>query len=205
MEKHKRAGAVRVAMIHNIAQGVPAFTSNAFLVVGERNVLIDAGNDFDAISRVQDSIDILDAIVLTHTHPDHIGNVSTLKSEFDPTIWGYDSSHGLIEHTIADQEVVKFGNHEYKALYTPGHAPDHLCFYSSGSGVLFAGDLIFANGGFGRTDLPGSDRSTLIESIDYVLETVDDSFSAMYTGHGPAIDTDPLTDIELARRAAQIG
>jgi len=56
-------------MIVNLARGQRAFTSNVFLVDGERTVLVDVGNEFDVIAAVRDHVDDLDAVVMTHTHP----------------------------------------------------------------------------------------------------------------------------------------
>ncbi|MEF8807781.1 MBL fold metallo-hydrolase [Natronomonas sp.] len=191
--------------VRNIAQGVRSFTSNAFLVDGDRTVLVDAGNDFDAVDRIESAGTGLDALVLTHTHPDHVGNVASVVDAFDVEVWGFDPDHELVDRAIADGETVAIGDGGYRALHTPGHKEDHLCFYSADDGLLFAGDLIFANGGFGRTDLPEGDRPTLVESIDYLLESVDDSLSAMYVGHGPAVETNPRHHIELAGQAARMG
>ena len=190
--------------VRNIAQGVRSFTSNAFLVDGERTVLVDSGNDFDAVERIEAAGTGLDALVLTHTHPDHVGNVESVVDAFDVEVWGFDPDHGLVDHAIADGDTVAIGDDEHLALHTPGHKDDHLCLYSRDGGVLFAGDLVFANGGFGRTDLEEGDRETLIESIDYLLETVDDGLEAMYVGHGPTVETDPLYHIELAAQAARM-
>ena len=88
-------------------------------------------------------------------------------------------------------------------MHTPGHKNDHLCLYAPSSGRLFAGDLVFANGGFGRTDLPEGNRKTLIDSIDYLLSSVGSELSTMHTGHGPTVDTDPRRHIELALEAAR--
>jgi glyoxylase-like metal-dependent hydrolase (beta-lactamase superfamily II) len=96
------------------------------------------------------------------------------------------------------------GDDEYEAIHTPGHKNDHLCFYSPEAGQLFAGDLIFANGGFGRTDLEEGDRELLIDSVGRVLDTVDETLAEMHTGHGPSVQTNPYTDIELALQAAQM-
>ncbi|PSQ32792.1 flavoprotein [Halobacteriales archaeon SW_12_69_24] len=144
-------------MVTNLAAGREVFTSNAFLVTGERTVLVDPGNDFDA----------------------------------------------AVDHAVADGETVRLGDHEYTALHTPGHKDDHLCFYAAEPGVLFAGDLVFAGGSFGRTDLPEGDRAVLAESIEYVLEAVDESLAAMHTGHGPSVTDDPDSHIEAALRAAR--
>jgi hydroxyacylglutathione hydrolase len=191
--------------VRNIAQGVRSFTSNAFLVDGGRTVLVDAGNDFDAVDRIESAGTGLDALVLTHTHPDHVGNVTSVVDAFDVDVWGFDPDHELVDHAIADGETVAIGDGRYRALHTPGHKNDHLCFYSAAEGLLFAGDLVFANGGFGRTDLPEGDRATLVESIDYLLESVGDSLAAMYVGHGSAVEANPIHHIELAGQAARMG
>jgi glyoxylase-like metal-dependent hydrolase (beta-lactamase superfamily II) len=191
-------------MIHNIAQGVQAFTSNAFLVPGKRTVLVDTGANFDAVSHVRDDVDHLDAVILTHTHEDHVGNVDAVREAFDVETWGYDTGQPWVDNAIADEETVTLGDDEYVALHTPGHKDDHLCFYADSAGVLFAGDLVFQNGSFGRTDLDEGDRDLLIQSIDRVLGTVDESLSEMHVGHGPSVVDRPYDDIELASRAARM-
>ncbi len=191
--------------VRNIAAGVRSMTSNAFLVDGDRPVLVDAGDGFDAVARIEDATGDIDAIVLTHTHPDHVGNVDSVAAAFDVDVWGFDPDHALVDHAIADGDTVRLGDDDFLALHTPGHKDDHLCFYSGDSGLLFAGDLVFANGGFGRTDLPEGDRATLVDSIQYLLETVDDSLSAMYVGHGPTVDASPRRHVETALQAARFG
>lgn len=192
-----------MSTVRNIARGVSSFTSNAFLVDGGRTVLVDAGSEFDAVDRIGAATGTLDAIVLTHTHPDHIGNVGSVVDAFDVDVWGFDPDHDLVDHGISDGDRVEIGDDEYTALHTPGHKNDHVCLYAGSPGVLFAGDLVFANGGFGRTDLPEGDRPTLIDSIEYLLSAVDDSLSTMYVGHGPTVDTTPRQHIELALQAAR--
>jgi glyoxylase-like metal-dependent hydrolase (beta-lactamase superfamily II) len=192
-----------VTTISNLAQGVGGFTSNVFLVEGERTVLVDPGNEFDVVSRVREATDGLDAVVLTHTHPDHVGNLDAVVDAFGVEVWGFDPEHPGVDHAIADGETVRLGDDEYEALHTPGHKDDHLCLYAADPGVLFAGDLVFANGGFGRTDLEEGDRGTLVASIDRVLDAVDEDLRALHTGHGPSVTTNPSHDVELAGRAAR--
>lgn len=189
-------------MVTNIAQGVQAFTSNAFLVPGERRVLVDTGANFDAVGKLREHVDALDAVVLTHTHQDHIDNLPAIRDAFDVEAWGYDVDQTGVDAPIADEETVRLGNDEYVALHTPGHKNDHLCFYSAGTSRLFAGDLVFQNGAFGRTDLPEGDRELLIESIDRVLERVDDSLSELHVGHGPSVMNEPYAQIERSGRMA---
>jgi glyoxylase-like metal-dependent hydrolase (beta-lactamase superfamily II) len=192
-----------VTTISNLARGVGGFTSNVFLVEGERTVLVDPGNEFDVVSRVREATDGLDAVVLTHTHPDHVGNLDAVVDAFGVEVWGFDPGHPGVDHAIADGETVRLGDDEYGALHTPGHKDDHLCLYAADPGVLFAGDLVFANGGFGRTDLDEGDRETLVASIDRVLGAVDGDLRALHTGHGPSVTTNPYQDVELASRAAR--
>lgn len=190
-------------MIENLAAGVQAFTSNAFLVTGDRPVLVDPGANFDIISRLDDRAVEPAAIVLTHTHPDHIGNLAAVTETFEAPVWGYDATNEEIDHAVADGDILRLGDHDYRALHTPGHAPDHLCLYSAAAAVVFVGDLVFQNGSFGRTDLPNGDRARLIQSIDYLLDTVEPSLTELHAGHGPSVTDDPYQDIQLARRYAK--
>ncbi|PCR90992.1 MBL fold metallo-hydrolase [Natrinema ejinorense] len=190
-------------MITNLAQGVQAFTSNVFLVSGDRPVLVDTGANFDVVDAVRSRVDDLEAVILTHTHRDHVGNLAAVTDAFDIDAWGYDTSIDGVDRTIADEERVQLGDHEYVALHTPGHKNDHLCFHSEAARVLFAGDLVFQNGSFGRTDLEEGDREALIESIDRVLEWIDPGLEEMHTGHGPSVTTDPYDHVELSARMAR--
>jgi hydroxyacylglutathione hydrolase len=189
-------------VIENVARGQQVFTSNAFLVTGERTVLVDAGSEFDAAAEVRDRDAALDAVVLTHTHPDHIGNTDALVDAFDCDVWGFDPDHDLVDHGVADGDTLELGDHSYEALHTPGHKDDHLCLYAAGPEVLFAGDLVFANGSFGRTDLPEGDRDVLIDSIESLRDAVSPELAEMHTGHGPSVTDDPYDHVEAALRAA---
>ncbi|KAB1194040.1 MBL fold metallo-hydrolase [Haloferax sp. MBLA0076] len=191
-------------MIRNLAQGIRTFTSNVFLVDGDTTALVDAGANFDIVPKIQEFTDEVDAVYLTHTHPDHVGNVDALRDAFDVQTWGYDAGNLAVDNRIEDGERIQIGDDVYEAIHTPGHKDDHLCFFSRGSGVCFAGDLVFANGGFGRTDLPEGDREVLIESIDRLREATGDDVTEIYTGHGPSIVTRPQDDLELAARAARV-
>ncbi|MFC6952897.1 MBL fold metallo-hydrolase [Halorubellus litoreus] len=189
-------------MISNLARGVRAFTSNAFYVDGERRVLVDAGANFDVVSRIEEHGGV-DALVLTHTHRDHVGNLPEVVDAFDVDVWGFDTDQSGVDHAIADEERVALGDHEYVAYHTPGHKDDHLCFHSPDAGVLFAGDLVFQGGSFGRTDLEEGDHPLLVDSIERMVDVLDDDLAAMHTGHGPSVTDGPYRHVEAALESAR--
>lgn len=190
-------------MCRNLAAGVQAFTSNVFLCEGERRTLVDAGNDFDVVGRTREHVEDVDRIALTHTHPDHVGALPDLREAFDADVLAFDPSFDGVDEELADGDTFRMGDHEYEVVHTPGHKEDHCCFYAREPGILFAGDLVFADGAFGRTDLEGADRDTLVESIDRLLDLVDEDLAAMHPGHGRSVTDQPYQAIELAGQAAR--
>ena len=78
---------------------------------------------------------------------------------------------------------LKFGNTVLEVLFTPGHSPASISFYSEKDGVVIAGDVLF-QGSIGRTDLPGGDFDTLAKSIREKLYVLPDEVS-VFPGHGP--------------------
>jgi glyoxylase-like metal-dependent hydrolase (beta-lactamase superfamily II) len=83
---------------------------------------------------------------------------------------------------ISDNSVVSFGNTDLVALHVPGHTLGSLAFYSKKNECVFTGDALFA-GSIGRTDLPGGNYDTLINSIKNKLFTLPPS-TVVYSGHG---------------------
>lgn len=186
--------------VTNLAEGVMGMTSNAWLVDGTEPVLVDAGAGFDIIDRLEDTTIVPERVVLTHTHPDHVGNLDALRDAYDLESYGYDPASPFVDQAIDEDELLRIGDTDYEAWFTPGHAPDHLCFYSVDAGVLFSGDLIFPRGGVGRTDLPGSNHEQLRDSILRVLRGIDRNLEGLYTGHGPAITTEAFRHVQAAAR-----
>ena len=187
--------------IENLAAGVQAFTSNVFLVTGDRTALVDTGANFDVVSRIEERVDGLDTVVLTQTHRDHVGNVDAVREAFGVETVGYDPSHPAVDAELG--ETVRLGDDDYRVLHTPGHKDDHVCLYAADAKVCFAGDLVFAGGSFGRTDLEEGDRETLIRSIDRLLERLDSDLAALHTGHGPSVTDGAYATVEYAARAAR--
>jgi glyoxylase-like metal-dependent hydrolase (beta-lactamase superfamily II) len=79
-------------------------------------------------------------------------------------------------------DTINIGNEQLEILFTPGHSPGHVCFYSHAHKFLIGGDVLF-QGSVGRTDLPGGDFATLEESIKTKLYTLPEDV-IVYPGHG---------------------
>ena len=87
------------------------------------------------------------------------------------------------KHFLNDGDKLKFGNNELDIIFIPGHAPGHIGLYSEKEGCIISGDVLF-NGSIGRTDLPGGDHSTLINSIITKLFPLPNE-TQVFCGHGP--------------------
>jgi hydroxyacylglutathione hydrolase len=139
----------------------------------------------------------------THCHLDHVfGNkfvhdtwglkLQIHKNEkpvldFGPQsglLWGlpFDNYTGDLVYLDEKGKLV-IGSDVLTILFTPGHSPGHVCFYSEAGSFVIAGDTLF-NGSIGRTDLPGGDYETLIRSIRTQLFSLPDT-TKIYPGHGP--------------------
>lgn len=79
-------------------------------------------------------------------------------------------------------DIIHIGDDELKVLFAPGHSPGHVCFYCEAQHFIIGGDVLF-NRGIGRTDLPGGDYSTLLNSIRRELFTLPEEV-IVYPGHG---------------------
>lgn len=97
--------------------------------------------------------------------------------------WGipFDNYSGPLHWLNADDEVA-IGNDRLKVLFTPGHSPGHISFYSAMDEFVLSGDVLF-RGSIGRTDLPGGNFETLIRSVREQIFVLPDN-TRVYSGHG---------------------
>jgi glyoxylase-like metal-dependent hydrolase (beta-lactamase superfamily II) len=84
---------------------------------------------------------------------------------------------------LKEEEIIKIGEDKLEIRFAPGHSPGHIIFYHEAGDFVISGDVLF-NGSIGRTDLPGGDYDTLINSIQTQLFTLSDD-TKVYSGHGP--------------------
>ena len=144
-------------------------------------------------------------LINTHCHIDHIfGNKFSIDSwnidlyinkldlillkdsETVARTYGFEhyEASPYPKHFIAEGDQIKFGNSKLDIIFTPGHAPGHICLLSKFYNFIIAGDVLF-NNSIGRTDLPGGDFDTLIHSIQNKLMVLDNE-TIVYSGHGPS-------------------
>lgn len=192
--------------VHTVTAEAESFTCNAYLVPGELTTLVDAGAYDGVVDAVSDRVDDLDAVVLTHQHGDHVDQLSAVVEAFQPDVYAFDA-HPLRTDAIADGDEVLIGDERFEVVHTPGHADDHVSFVSETT--LFSGDVVvhddgaFDYGSFGRTDMPGQSRETLIESIEHLLGHMPDSVEHMYAGHGSEFHGDVRDVVETALERAE--
>ena len=89
----------------------------------------------------------------------------------------------LPKYFLNQDDIITFGESNFNILFTPGHAPGHICLYSKKNNLIISGDLIFQKS-IGRTDLPGGDYNTLIDSINTQILPLPEE-TRIYCGHGP--------------------
>lgn len=187
------------------------------LIDGQDAIVVDPGGDFEQIMNILTERNLnLNQIWLTHSHFDHCGAVADLKKNFPNTpliahpierdfraladkaaaSWGIFGVHACPEPDIqiADDSSLQWKHYEVKVLFTPGHSPGHLVYYFPAENLALCGDTVF-KGSIGRTDLPGSDYSTLIRSIREKILTLP-SETKLLPGHGDdtTVDSEKLTN-----------
>ena len=192
--------------VHNLTADAEVFTANAYLVTGAVNALVDVGVVEGVDEEIATHVDTLDLVALTHQHGDHVGELDAVLDRFEADLYAYEA-HPRRTHQLTDGDTVQLGDDTYEAVYTPGHAADHLAFL--GETAIYTGDVVvyadgaFEGGSFGRTDMAGQSRERLIESLRSILERLGDDVTHMYPGHGPSYEGDVRAVIERALERAE--
>jgi hydroxyacylglutathione hydrolase len=173
-------------------------------------VVVDPGAE---ATRVLDELGALGArctaILITHGHWDHLGGVADLAEATGAPVHMAEEERTLLEDLnsftppgvelrpyvpdvlLQGDEALELAGIPFETLRVPGHSPAHLAYYAAGA--LFSGDVVFA-GSVGRTDLPGADWETLVESIRMLADRFPPE-TIVYSGHG----AETTLGTELAR------
>ena len=178
---------------------------NTFIVRrddSDRALIVDPGDEADKLLGAIDALGVtLDGIVLTHTHFDHVGAVAPVAKATGAEVWvpeveafvladinrfvpwsgigpfeSYDA-----EHKLEGGERLELAGFAIDVLSTPGHSPGHVTFSIPDEAAVFSGDVLFQQS-IGRTDLPGGDHATLVESIRMLIDTLP-AETTVYPGH----------------------
>ena len=144
-------------------------------------------------------------LINTHCHIDHVLGNKFTSELWDLELFMHEEDLPLLEdagniskiygledyegspspkHFLTQGDILNFGESSFNILFTPGHAPGHICLYSQKNNLLIAGDVIFQRS-IGRTDLPGGDHNTLINSISTQLFPLPNK-TQVFCGHGPS-------------------
>ena len=140
----------------------------------------------------------------THCHIDHVFGNQFIKDQYQVPLMihkadeatlnavkAYAPNYGFTQYEeaqpdsyIDEGDTIAFGEATLEIIFVPGHAPGHVAFYHKEQKICFGGDVLF-DGSIGRTDLPGGDFDTLIQSIHRKMFLLSDD-TEVYCGHGPS-------------------
>ncbi|MCW3034297.1 MAG: beta-lactamase domain protein [Solirubrobacterales bacterium] len=208
---------------------VGAVQENSYIVRADaqasRAVIIDPGDEAERLLAAATDLGVtIEAVLLTHTHFDHIGAVAPVARatgapvycpvieqpvladvmRWVPPGFGPFESYEA-DHTVAGGEHLDLAGMGIDVIFTPGHSPGHVTY--AFDGALLSGDVLF-QGSVGRVDLPGGDWPTLERSIEGLLRAYP-AETVVYPGHMGVTtlarerDTNPfLTEIR-ARLASE--
>ncbi len=207
-EKIIRNTKIRQTMLKILTFQFNPFSENCSLAYDETGdaVIIDPGfyNEKEAsalYSKIAEKGLKPKMILLTHGHFDHIFGVKECADKYGIPVYMNQEDNYVIQHNFSsrfglkepdssfttepleDEQIIRFGNTEFKVITTPGHTSGGVCFYDEKDKALFSGDTLFA-GAIGRTDHPTGDYDKLIVSVmDKLMGLPGDV--TVFPGHGP--------------------
>lgn len=179
-------------------------STNCYLAVNEESnhaVIIDPAACPPSLLRylAEEEI-VLDAVLLTHAHFDHIMGIDGILEKYQVPVYVHENDLEMLEdpqwnqssvytagytysgaETVRDGQVLSLAGMCFQVIHTPGHTPGGCCYYVEDADVLFSGDTLF-QASVGRTDFPGSSMSALIRGIREKLMVLPDN-TLVYPGH----------------------
>lgn len=199
---------------------------NCFLAWQEpdrRALVIDPGDEPDRLIAAIEELGLeVEAILLTHTHFDHVGAVAPVAKATAAPVYVSEIERPVLadimsfvpfagigpfesyeaDHTLRGGEQLSLAGFEIDVLFTPGHSPGHLTFSIPSEQAIFSGDVLF-QGSVGRVDLPGGDWETLLGSLDTLVSSLPEE-TTVYPGHMgiTSLDAERRTNPFLTELAA---
>ena len=167
---------------------------------GGRALIVDPGDEAPKLLGAIEQLGVtLEGILLTHTHFDHVGAVAPVAAATGAEVWVPEMEKPVLadinafnpfpgigpfesydaEHTVSGGEKLELAGFDIDVIFTPGHSPGHVTY--AVEDALFSGDVLF-QGSVGRTDLPGGDWGTLLESIRLLVDSYP-AETTVYPGH----------------------
>jgi hydroxyacylglutathione hydrolase len=189
---------VRMFTVGPVAENTYLFRRDG----SDRALIVDPGDESDKLIGAIEGLGVkLEGILLTHTHFDHVGAVAPVAKATGAEVWvprlesfvladinsfvpwpGFGPFESYeAEHLLDGGERLELAGFEIDVLFTPGHSPGHVTFSIPDESAVFSGDVLFQQS-VGRTDLPGGDWRTLLESIRLLVESLPGE-TAVYPGH----------------------
>jgi hydroxyacylglutathione hydrolase len=168
----------------------------------DRALIIDPGEEPEKLLGAIDELGVtLDGILLTHTHFDHVGAVAPVAKATGAEVWVPEIEKPVLadimsfvpwpgfgpyeswdaEHTVSGGEKLELAGFEIDVIFTPGHSPGHVTYSIADEDAVFSGDVLF-QGSVGRTDLPGGDWPTLLDSIRGLVDSLPEE-TKVFPGH----------------------
>jgi glyoxylase-like metal-dependent hydrolase (beta-lactamase superfamily II) len=188
--------------IHKITAG--PFQENGYIVHSDDNlecIIIDPGDNPELYIKEIEKNDLNPiAILNTHGHIDHIHAVQPLKDHFSIPFYIHTNEKIIIDHYpqgclmygitpnekpivdnwLINENSVAIGDYNLEIINTPGHTPGGVCYQLNSD--IFTGDTLF-KGSIGRTDFPGGDYNTLMDSLKLLIKKVPGNVR-VHSGHG---------------------
>lgn len=182
--------------IINLAEETENFTGNVWKT---GNSLIDVGTG-DVWKKIKELEEVKE-VVITHSHYDHVDNLRKVKEKYQPKVYAFEPSNLEIEaEKIQEGQNIEINGIDFRVIHTPGHKDDSVCLYSEKEKILFTGDLIFPEGGFGRTDLLEGNRDKLIQSIEKITQL---DVKEFYPGHELSVKNKANQQIQESLKEAK--
>lgn len=155
--------------IKKIVTGV--LDENCYVLIKNNTaIIVDPGDDYQNIQEAIGDNKVL-AVLITHSHFDHIGALRNFLTK---------RSIKIFKKSSLEEKEYTIGDFNFRCIYTPGHSKDSVSFFFEENNCMFVGDFIFKES-IGRTDLPGGDNNDMKESLNKLL-TFDESIT-LYPGH----------------------